>query len=194
LVKLARKTIKDELGIGEKIAFEEYPKNLYEKCGVFVTINKKTNNKYNLRGCIGYPFPIKPLIKAVKETSIKAAFNDPRFPPVSIKEINEIILEVSVLTPPKMISIQKPRQYPEKIQIGRDGLIVGRGNRRGLLLPQVALDWGWDSTEFLTQCCLKAGLTPDSWLLHDTEVLTFEAIIFEETEPNGEIKRHILKE
>lgn len=194
MVKLARKTIKDELGIGEKIASEEYPKKLYQKCGVFVTINKKINNKYNLRGCIGYPFPIKPLIRAVKEASLNAAFSDPRFPPISIKEMNDIILEVSVLTPPKVISVQKPEKYPEKLKIGRDGLIIGRGNRRGLLLPQVALDWEWDSTEFLTQCCLKAGLTPDSWLLYDTEVLSFQAIIFGEIEPNGEIKRHILVE
>lgn len=86
--------------------------------------------------------------------------------------------------------MDSPKEYPGKIQVGRDGLIVGRGYRRGLLLPQVPSKWGWDSEEFLVQTCYKAGLPPDSWSLYDTDIYSFRAIIFAEETPRGQVKRH----
>ena len=95
---------------------------------------------------------------------------------------------VSVLTVPEKLTAKEPAERPKEIQIGRDGLVVGRGGRRGLLLPQVAPEWKWDAEEFLSHCCLKAGLPPDAWLDKDTCVEKFQAVVFEETEPSGEVR------
>jgi uncharacterized protein (TIGR00296 family) len=163
-----------------------------ERCGVFVTLNKLEGSGHTLRGCIGYPYPVKPLLTAVKESALNAAFDDPRFPPVSRDEADAILVEVSVLTPPETIKVDHPKYIPGEVVVGRDGLIIGRGYRRGLLLPQVAVEWGWDSEEFLAQCCYKAGLPPDSWLLEGTEVQRFQAIIYSEDSPRGRVSRHEL--
>jgi len=106
--------------------------------------------------------------------------------------MDSILVEVSVLTPPETIKVENPKDIPGEVMVGRDGLIMGRGYRRGLLLPQVAVEWGWDSEEFLAQCCYKAGLPPDSWLLEDTEVQRFQAIIYSENSPRGRVSRHKL--
>jgi uncharacterized protein (TIGR00296 family) len=108
--------------------------------------------------------------------------------------MNQVIVEVSVLTPPKEINVDRPQFYPEKIQIGRDGLIVSLGTKRGLLLPQVPMEWGWDAEEFLTQCCLKAQLSPDAWLFPSIKVYSFNAIIFTEKNPRGAIQQIKLQE
>jgi uncharacterized protein (TIGR00296 family) len=97
-------------------------------------------------------------------------------------------MEVSLLTVPKEVTAKMPVERAKEIEIGRDGLIVGRGGRRGLLLPQVAPEWNWNAEEFLSNCCLKAGLPPDAWLDKDTKVEKFQAVIFEESEPNGEVR------
>lgn len=190
LVKLARKSIEEYLKSGIKIEYpKEINKKLLEKSGVFVTL-KNLKNDFELRGCIGYPYPIKPLIEALIDSAIEAATNDPRFYPVSLEELkNEIVIEVSVLTPPKLIVVENPKDYPKHIKIGEDGLIVERGIYKGLLLPQVAVEWNWDEEDFLSNCCIKAGLQPDCWLLKGTKVYKFQAIIFEEKTPNGEVER-----
>jgi hypothetical protein len=162
---------------------------LRTSCGVFVTLNKVQGSSHELRGCIGYPYPHKPLIEATAEMAISAALKDPRFEPVSLKEMGAIAVEVSVLTPPERIEVESPMELPGHVEVGVDGLIVSKGVNRGLLLPQVAVDWGWDAEEFLTQCCLKANLPPDSWLIQGTEVSKFKAIIFKEEEPGGPVKR-----
>lgn len=124
-----------------------------------------------------------------------AATEDPRFPTVALEELNEsITIEVTRLTPPEIIQTRDRKALPEKIEVGRHGLIVERGGNSGLLLPQVATEWNWDASEFLTNCCLKAGLPPDSWLLDGTVVSTFEGEIFEEVEPTGEVRRKALGE
>lgn len=188
LVKLARKTIQAQLGINESPLVLDAPEITNEKCGVFVTLNKIERHDKRLRGCIGLPYPIKPLIEAVQEAAESAAFNDPRFPPVQRTEMNQIIVEVSVLTPPEIINVNDPREYPDKVEVGKDGLIIGKDYRRGLLLPQVPVEWNWDSEEFLTQCCFKAGLSPDSWLLEGVEIFKFQALLYTESEPNGSVK------
>lgn len=177
LVKLARSSI--ESYMKDKIILEvpeDTPDTLTEEIGAFVTLNKNGQ----LRGCIGYPEPIKPLANAVIEVAISAAIQDPRFPPVSPQELDDISVEVSVLTKPELIEVDKPEEYPEKISIGADGLIIESCFGRGLLLPQVAVEWQWDVEEFLANTCMKAGLNPDCWLEQDTRIYKFQSQIFEE--------------
>jgi uncharacterized protein (TIGR00296 family) len=193
LVGLARASIEAALGAGEQAALDEVEENLMVPCGVFVTLNKVEGSSHNLRGCIGFPYPSKPLAEAVADAAVSAAIRDPRFAPVSEGEMDSVVVEVSVLTPPEVLTAESPGQYPPLIEIGRDGLIVARGQNRGLLLPQVPVEWGWDAEEFLTQCCLKAWLQPDAWLLPGTEISRFRAIIFAEGEPRGAVERVELK-
>lgn len=195
LIELARKSVEEYLKNKRRISVpENIPKKLLQPCGVFVTINSIQNGEKELRGCIGFPYPTTPLAQAVIESAISSATQDPRFYPLSLKELNSVVFEVSVLTPPKQIEVKKPSEYPTKIKVGRDGLIAERGIFKGLLLPQVPVEWNWDAEEFLCQCCIKAGLPPDSWLLEGTKIYSFQAIIFEEEKPNGEIKRKTLDE
>jgi uncharacterized protein (TIGR00296 family) len=136
------------------------------------------------------PYPSKSLIDAVMEAAESSAFGDPRFPPVKAEEMNGLTIEVSVLTPPELVKVDNPEEYPDHIKVGRDGLIIGKGWRRGLLLPQVPVEWEWNSREFLSQCCVKAGLPSGEWRKTGTEVYRFQAILFKEEEPEGEINRH----
>jgi uncharacterized protein (TIGR00296 family) len=184
-VRLARTAIKECLENGRKIQPQDLPDVFKEKRGVFVTLNKKTERK-ELRGCIGRPYPVLPLGEAIILSAINAAREDPRFYPVEPDEFGDISIEVTILTIPKRIKA-KPRDIPEKIVIGRDGLIVAMKRSSGLLLPQVAVEHGFDSTEFLCQTCIKAGLMPDAWI-EGADVYSFEGQIFEEIEPGGKIK------
>jgi uncharacterized protein (TIGR00296 family) len=193
LVKIARRAVEENLKDGRIISPpENVSPNLLERRGVFVTINKMVNGEKILRGCIGFPYPVYPLIRAVIEAAIESATRDPRFPPMSMRELNQVVFEVSILTEPKLIDVKSPSEYPSKIKIGEDGLIVERGFYKGLLLPQVPVEWGWDEEEFLCQCCMKAGLPPDCWVMKGTKIYKFQCIIFEETSPNGAIVRKIL--
>jgi len=189
LVKLARKAIETKLKTGKTVKPIDVPEKMRQPCGVFVTLNKTEGLSHRLRGCIGFPYPEKPLAEAVVDSAISAAFRDPRFSPVSLEEMDSIVVEVSVLTPPVLIKVDRPDQYPDHVEVGKDGLIVSRGGHRGLLLPQVPVEWNWDAEEFLTQCCLKAWLPPDAWLTSGTEISKFQAIIFSEEAPRGTIRR-----
>jgi len=120
--------------------------------GAFTTLHLEGK----LRGCVGYIAAVKPLLQTVAEAAVSAAFHDPRFPPVTAEEAPHLQIEISVLSLPQPIR-------PDEIVPGRHGLIVTQGSRRGLLLPQVAPEHGWDALTFLAQTCLKAGLPPDAW-------------------------------
>jgi uncharacterized protein (TIGR00296 family) len=175
LVKLAQEAI--ETFIKEKRKIEvpgDTPDILKEERGVFVTLNKDGL----LRGCIGYPEPIEPLVNAVIDVAISAAVNDPRFSPVTVDELDDLELEVSVLTKPVLIEVKKPEEYINEIKIGDDGLIIERGPYKGLLLPQVAVEWGWNVEEFLYNTCVKAGLTADCWIYPDVKIYKFGSQIF----------------
>jgi hypothetical protein len=189
LVRLARRAIETKLQTGETIKPTDANEKLRQPSGVFVTLNKLEGEEHSLRGCIGLPYPTMPLADAIVDAAISAATGDPRFRPVSAREMGSIVVEVSVLTPPENIKVQRPQQYPERIEVGKDGLIVSCGQRRGLLLPQVPVEWDWDAEEFLTQCCMKAWLPPDAWLTPGTEVSKFSAIIFTEEAPRGAVRR-----
>ena len=195
LVELARNAVKEYLKTGKCIkAPESTPKKLFEKRGVFVTISKLKNGQKQLRGCIGYPYPTHPLVEAVIDSAINAATQDPRFHRLSPSELDEVVFEVSVLTPPELIEAAKPEEYLAKFKVGEHGLIVEKGMFKGLLLPQVPIEWNWCEEEFLCQCCMKAGLPPDTWLTKGARVFKFKAIIFEEETPLGAVKRKPLKE
>jgi hypothetical protein len=190
LVELARNAVKEYLETRKLItAPQNTPKKLFEQCGVFVTINKLKNSEKQLRGCIGYPYPSSALVEAVVDSAIAAATQDPRFYPLLLNELGDVVFEVSVLTPPEKIEVKKPDEYMAKIKVGEDGLIVEKGIFKGLLLPQVPVELEWNEEEFLCQCCIKAGLPPDSWLTEGTKIYKFQAIIFEEETPTGEIKQ-----
>lgn len=184
-VKLARKTIESLLS-GERLRkpqeldFELSPV-FGEKRGVFVTLTKNGL----LRGCIGHPFPDSTLEVAIRDSAISAATRDPRFPPVGKDELDDIVAEVTILTPPERINAP-PKDLPNLIEIGRHGLIVKQGYCQGLLLPQVAPENNMDSIDFLGHTCMKAGLSPDAWL-KGAEVHCFEGQIFKEKEPHGEV-------
>ena len=186
LVKTARNAVTEFLSNGNRMKLES---DLEEKfsfnSGVFVTLN----NPDGLRGCIGFPMPEKKLSHAIIEGAIAAATEDPRFPSVKTNELNDIVFEVTVLTPPVVVNVSDPMEYLEKIKVGRDGLIIRHSFSSGLLLPQVPVEYGWDVEEFLQHTCEKAGLARDTWKNESVKIEKFEGIIFKEETPNGAIVR-----
>lgn len=189
LVTLARKAILHHLSFGKQLPTpKDAPPKLIEKSGVFVTLNSMDENKHkSLRGCIGFPLPVYPLVEATIQAANSAAFRDFRFPTVQINEMPNIVVEVTILTKPIILEVKTPEEYLKLIKIGRDGLIVKRHGASGLLLPQVPVDWSWNVKEFLEHTCNKAGLHRDCWKDSNTSIERFSGIIFQEEEPNGEI-------
>lgn len=181
-VKLARKAI--EKYVSQRGRIQDRFEGIFEQqMGVFVTLNKDND----LRGCIGYPYPIKRLDESIIESAISAATGDPRFPSVTPEELQDITVEVTVLSPPEKLDVDR-KELPNYIEVGRHGLIVKAGYYSGLLLPQVAVEYNLDPEEFLSQTCMKANMSPDSWAKDDVEIYIFEGQIFEEKEPSGEIE------
>lgn len=188
MVKLARTAVTKYITDSTVMPPPDSPsKSLSAKSGVFVTIEKLKDGARVLRGCIGYPLPYMPLVEATIDSAVSAAVNDPRFPPLKHKELDEVVFEVSVLTPPAIVKTNDPKLYPKLIKVGRDGLIIEKDFCKGLLLPQVPTEYGWDEETFLSECCMKAGLPPDSWLSKDVKVYSFSAIVFTEITPGGDI-------
>ena len=185
IVKFARRNIEYHSATGAPSREKPGQDIFMEDRGVFVTLHTFPGKE--LRGCIGFPYAVKPLWQAVTEASIESAFRDPRFPPVQAGELEKIIVEVSVLTQPKEVTGGK-KELPEKIEIGKDGLIVQRDERSGLLLPQVASAEGWSAEEFLRNTCKKAFLPEAAWTSAAVKILKFQAQIFCETEPNGSVQ------
>jgi len=176
LVRLARDAIESEFTQRE---LETRPyKRFSEERGLFVTLTREGE----LRGCIGYVQPIGPLYKTVVLAARAAAFHDPRFPPLRPEELGAIRIEVSILTEPAEVKVQRPDEYLTKIQVGRDGLIIKRGFRTGLLLPQVPVEYGWNVETFLEHLCRKAGLPIDAWKDPSTRIDAFQAEIYGEEE------------
>ena len=170
LLNLARRTLEAHVTGKGPPQFSSENKRLMEKRGVFVTLQKGGA----LRGCIGYVQGAVPLAEAVPQMTISASSRDPRFSPVSAEELKSIHIEISVLTP------LKPVKDVKEIQVGKHGLFIARGDRAGLLLPQVATEHGWGREEFLTQTCYKAGLPPSAWQEGDTTIYSFSAEVFSE--------------
>ena len=184
LVKTSRTIVTEFLKNRTKVALDKkFESNFSFNSGIFVTLS----NPLGLRGCIGFPLPNKKLFNALIEASIAAATEDPRFPPVKIKELDQITFEVTVLTQPEEIHVSDPSEYPSKIKVGRDGLIIKHGFDSGLLLPQVPIEYSWTVEEFLGHTCEKAGLPWDCWKDKETKVQKFEGIVFKEETPKGKV-------
>jgi uncharacterized protein (TIGR00296 family) len=188
-VRLARETLDSHVrGTPRRPAVR--PSGIFaEKRGVFVTLNIVEHGARQLRGCIGYPEPIKPLGQAIQDVTVYAT-EDPRFPfPVAEEELDRIEVEVSVLTLAQEIRAPRRKDLPSKIRLGVDGLIVSNSFTSGLFLPQVATEQGWDQETFLSEACGKAGLPLDSWLMEGTKVQVFQAEVFAEEGPRGAVVR-----
>jgi len=171
LLKLARERIETYVKTGEKKKFDAHDERMKVKQGAFVTLRKDGV----LRGCIGHIVPIEALCDTVADMAIAAATEDPRFPVVTTEELKDINIEISVLSVPRRV------QSAEEIELGKHGVIVRKGMRQGVFLPQVATETGWDKKTFLEHLCWgKAGLPKDSWKDKDTELYVFTAQLFEE--------------
>jgi AmmeMemoRadiSam system protein A len=144
---------------------------LRRPAGAFVTLRTEVGD---LRGCIGSIYPREALYRAVHSSALSAAFRDPRFPPVRREEFGDLHIEISVMGPIERVA------SVDDVVVGRDGLIISRGRCAGLLLPQVATEYGWDRQTFLDQTCLKAGLGPGVWRDAETVIEKFSAEVFGE--------------
>lgn len=169
LLRLARTTIEHHLKTGKRPDYASDNPKLSRESGAFVTLHIRNM----LRGCIGYVESDKPLFETVMDAAISASQSDPRFPPVTLDELESLHIEISVLTPPQIVD------DIAEIQVGRDGLIITSGPYRGLLLPQVASEYGWDRETFLDHTCQKAGLPAKSWQ-KDATIERFSAQVFGE--------------
>ena len=187
LVKLARKAIEYAFHTSKLLSYLPASKNLEAESGVFVTLHSTPSN--NLRGCIGFPEPVMPLYRAVIEAAVSAAFSDNRFPPLQFDELDSTVIEVSVLTKPEEIKFKSPEGLRKKIVNGKHGLIAEMGLSKGLLLPQVPLEWKWNVEEFLENTCMKAGLSKGCWKDGNTRFYSFEGVIFREKGPKGKIEK-----
>jgi len=172
LLQTARQAITARLE-KRKPKYPEPTELLKKKCGAFVTLHKQGS----LRGCIGFVVAGKPLIETVAEAAQSSAFGDPRFPALTAREVDQIDIEISVLSPLRRI------ESVEEIRVGEHGISLRSGFSSGLLLPQVATEYGWDRDTFLTHTCRKAGLQGDCWRSPDTEIEIFSAVVFGEQRP-----------
>jgi AmmeMemoRadiSam system protein A len=169
LVNLAKEAIAAFVRSGELINFESQDPVLNQTLGVFVTLRKREA----LRGCIGQLRSDDPLYQTVKETAVSAASRDPRFPPVSNAELNELSIKISILSP------LEPVEDVSEIEVGVHGVMIIHAGHRGILLPQVPVERGWDRKTFLENVCLKAGLPPDTWK-EKPELYSFTSLDFGE--------------
>jgi AmmeMemoRadiSam system protein A len=170
LLKLARDTIVSYLRDGKAAGLPKAEGLLAEKCGAFVTLHKKGE----LRGCIGNMVGYRPLVETVREMAIAASTQDTRFRRVSLAEMGDIDIEISVLSPLKRI------KDTSEIEVGTHGILMRNGYHQGVLLPQVATEYGWDREEFLAHTCLKAGLPTEAWRDEGTVIEIFSAEVFGE--------------
>lgn len=171
LLRIARATLREHLATGYLPPGAPHRKSLLRPTGAFVTVRVAGA----LRGCMGRVEPDRPLYLAVEELTVAAASRDPRFEPVRLEELTEARLSISVLSALEPCAI-------ERVELGRHGLVVTRGPRRGLLLPQVAIEHGWDVTRFLDETCGKAGLGPGAWREPETRLEQFTADGFSESD------------
>jgi AmmeMemoRadiSam system protein A len=170
LLSLARESIRCRLAGEPAPSPESVGGVLIESRGAFVTL--KIDGR--LRGCIGHVVGVEPLWKAVRSNAVAAAFDDPRFEPLRSDELDEAQIEISALSPLRGVDA-------DDVVVGRDGILIERGPRRGLLLPQVAVEYGWDRETFLDHTCRKAGLEPGCWRHADTVIWVFSAEVFSES-------------
>ena len=188
LVRVARRAVEYYFETGRVMEPpSDTPSRLRRPGAAFVTIQVyKSYDVRELRGCIGYVKPVKPLVEAVIDVALQAAFEDPRFPPMRREELPMVTFEVSVLGPLEEL----PREPPERLrsfEIGRHGLVAQRGWFQGLLLPEVPVEYLWDEETFLAETCVKAGMEPHCWLDSSTAFYRFSGRIWRERDPETRV-------
>ena len=193
LVKAGRAAIESHFSGRNVPTLDNVSSGLKQERGVFVTLLDHSNGG-GLRGCIGIPFATRPLLEQVRIAAVEAATADLRFQPIGLDEFkNRIILEATVLSAVEPIWVKNPLDLRENVVVGRDGLMIDGMGSHGLLLPQVAVDEGFDSEELLSHCCMKANLPPDAWLTGSVRVSRFQGQVFAEERPNGQVFERRLK-
>ena len=192
VVKTARRAVECHLSGRALQPLRTTSPDLGARQGVFVSLVDRMKGG-GLRGCIGTPLATRPLLEQVVTTAIEAATIDVRFRPIKLEELDQVIVEATILSPLEKLVVKRPLDMRDKIFVGRDGLMVDGVDSRGLLLPQVAVEEGFDSEEFLSQCCMKAGLPPDAWLTGEAEVSRFQGQVFAEEKPNGRVFERLLE-
>jgi uncharacterized protein (TIGR00296 family) len=192
LVRLARWTVENYFNQSNSQEPEPPSGTVKRPGAAFVTVESFRDGERSLRGCIGYIKPVKPLMETVKEVSLQAAFNDPRFPPLTQEELDSVTFEVSVLSEMEKAPADRNARR-EFVKIGRDGLYIVYGVFSGLLLPQVPVEYGWSVDEFLSETCVKAGLPWDCWFNPRVDVYRFRARIWRETKPRGPVEERDLR-
>lgn len=170
------------------------PREADVEAGVFVSLHRCSAYGYTLRGCIGFPFAKGEFYSSLVEAALAAAIGDPRFEPISEKELDTIVFEVSILSRPQLIAVEKPVDYLDDVKIGEDGLMLNSGECSSLLLPQVAIEFDWTVDEYLSNLCYKAGLTGDMWMNDGVKIYKFGCVVYREREPRGEICRKDISE
>lgn len=195
-VSLARRALEscldwpEEKDPGSFAEAEDLPMLFEEKRGLFVTLLQHPSS--DLRGCIGFTEPRFRLRQGIPRAALYAAKEDPRFPPLSRGELGRIRVELSLLTPAVPVVARKPLDLLDMVKVGRDGLMVEEGGLRGVLLPQVPVDEGWDVETFLSYTCVKAGLSPAAWRRPGPRFWSFRSEIFAEERPRGPVVEHPL--
>jgi AmmeMemoRadiSam system protein A len=172
LLGIARSTIESHIRTGKIPEAKPLTPKLAEKRGAFVTLQERGE----LRGCIGYVEAVRPLYQAVREMAVAASTEDPRFPPVGVEELENVDIEITVLSP------LRPLPSPDSVIVGKHGLVIRKGFRSGLLLPQVPFEQGWDREQFLANICLKAGLPASAYKEKDAQLFCFTGQVFGEKE------------
>jgi len=175
LLELARRAIAEAISLQKPVGSLPPSGVFAEKRGVFVTIHARGR----LRGCIGVVEPFEPLGESIVRCAASAALQDPRFLPVCAEELEDLQIEISLLSAPEPI-------HPESIEIGKHGLLISQGSKRGLLLPQVAVEHKLSREEFLEETCRKAGLDVKAWQEPETQILGFVCEVFSESGNQGE--------
>jgi AmmeMemoRadiSam system protein A len=175
LLEVARRAIAEAVSLDKQVGGRPQSGVFAEKRGVFVTLHARGR----LRGCIGVVEAFEPLDESIARCAANAALRDPRFPPVRVEELPELEIELSLLSPLEPI-------LPENIEIGKHGLLISQGSKRGLLLPQVAVEHKLGRDQFLEETCRKAGLNPQAWQEPETQILGFTCEVFSEAGYAGE--------
>ena len=196
LVRLARRAVEYWFEKGEKLRPPpDTPERLRRPGAAFVTITVyHTYEHRELRGCIGYVYPVKSLVETVIDVALEAAFRDPRFPPMERSELPRVTFEVSVLSPLEPMP-RRPEERVKAVRPGVHGLVAKRVFLQGLLLPEVPVEYLWDAETFLAETCVKAGMPPHCWLAEDVEFYRYHTRNWREREPLGEVEeRSLLRE
>ena len=192
LVRLARDAMKTYLIDGREIEPPAgLPESFLQTKGVFLTL--ETYPTHEIRGYIGFPYPENPLAYTIIRAAIGTAVGYMRFPEIKYEELEKIVIRITITSEPKKITAREPKSLVKQIVIGRDGLIAQAGRHVARLLPQVAVENGWNEEEFLSRLCIHAGLPSYAWQEGKVEISTFSAQIFEEEKPDGSVREVKLK-